>query len=68
MSIAQPETSQPTFTPEQKRVLGAVYRFLIDLGQKRMCRLQQQSLGTEEPEKDVRNKAQQIENICHETR
>ena len=33
----------PTFTPEQRRTLGMLYRFLIDLGQKRIRRLERVS-------------------------
>jgi hypothetical protein len=43
MSLPPCETEKPTFSPEQRRALGMLYNFLIDLGWKRLRRLEQQS-------------------------
>jgi hypothetical protein len=40
-----PSDTKPTFTPEQKRTLGRLYSFLIELGQDRQRRMEKQING-----------------------
>lgn len=37
-----PSNVKPTFTPEQKRTLGRLYSFLIELGRDRQRRMKEQ--------------------------
>jgi hypothetical protein len=48
MTISTDETVLPAFTSEQRHVLGMLYGFLIQLGQQRLRRLEQQKLQEEE--------------------
>ena len=43
METTQAETSRMEFTPAQKQTLGRLYGFLIELGRKRLQRLEQES-------------------------
>jgi hypothetical protein len=43
MTIAENEETKLVFSPEQRHVLGMLYGFLIELGQERLKRLEQQA-------------------------
>jgi hypothetical protein len=49
MTASADEAVLPAFTAEQRRVLGMLYSFLIQLGQQRLRRLEQQKLQEQEP-------------------
>ena len=57
MTISTDETVLTTFTSEQRHVLGMLYAFLIQLGQQRLRRLEQESL----------NQEKQVDNQCEDT-
>jgi hypothetical protein len=48
MTVSTDETVLPAFTSEQRHVLGMLYGFLIQLGQQRLRRLEQQKLQEKE--------------------
>jgi hypothetical protein len=48
MTVSTDETVLPAFTAEQRHVLGMLYGFLIQLGQQRLRRLEQQKLQEKE--------------------
>ena len=57
MTTSTDETVLTTFTSEQRHVLGMLYAFLIQLGQQRLRRLEQESLHQEK----------QVDNQCEDT-
>jgi hypothetical protein len=66
MTISTDETVLPAFTSEQRQVLGMLYGFLIQLGQQRLRRLEQESLQEEklvdDLDKDTDMELQVLEN------
>jgi hypothetical protein len=56
MTVSTDETVLPAFTAEQRHVLGMLYGFLIQLGQQRFRRLEQESL----------NQEKQVDNPCED--
>ena len=57
MTMSTDQTVLPAFTSEQRHVLGLLYGFLIQLGQKRLRRLEQGKLKEEERIDDHRQNA-----------
>jgi hypothetical protein len=49
MTASADEAVVPVFTAEQRHVLGMLYGFLIQLGQQRLRRLEQEKPHEEEP-------------------
>lgn len=47
METTQAETGRMEFTPAQKQTLGRLYGFLIELGRKRLKRLEQESCNAD---------------------
>jgi hypothetical protein len=66
MTISTDETVLPAFTSEQRHVLGMLYGFLIQLGQQRLRRLEQESPQEEklvdDLDKDADMELQVLEN------
>ncbi len=61
MSLPPCETAKPDFSPEEKRVLGMLYNFLIDLGRERLRRLELQSKNGEQSRSPNSTDAQAVE-------